>query len=101
MRGAYHDIRVFQYGLGVFLKVQQCKSGGSSGGGFTMSTSKCSSLVFIKLDCGDEGQEEWVLSVSLIGSSFIVIASFVSLSQAAFKGMAGKHSSSISAKKKK
>jgi hypothetical protein len=67
---------------------------------FFMSTSKCSSLVFIKLDCGDEGQEEWVLSVSLIGSSFIVIASFVSLSQAAFKGMAGKHSSSISAKKK-
>lgn len=64
-----------------------------------MSTSKCSSLVFMKLEWGDEGQEECVLSVSLKGSSFIVIASFVSLSHAVFNGIAGKHSSSMSAGK--
>lgn len=54
-----------------------------------------------KLGCGEGGQEECVLSVSLTGSSLTVTESADSLPQAVFMDTVGKHSSSISAKRKK
>lgn len=62
----------------------------------TISTSKGKSLALTYMDCGDEGQEECGLSVSLVGSSFIVTGSCCSLAHAVFIEMAGKHSSSMS-----
>lgn len=54
--------------------------------------------------CGDAGQEDWGLSVSLRGSSLMTTPSSVNREQAVFIEMAGKHSSSMSVniqKKKK
>lgn len=62
----------------------------------TISTSRGKSLALTYIDCGDEGQDECGLSVSLVGSSFIVIGSCCNLMQAVFIEMAGKHSSSMS-----
>lgn len=56
----------------------------------------CISLWCRKLDCGDDGQEDVGLSVSLKGSSFTVIVSD-NLPHAELIEIDGKHSSSMSA----